>query len=37
LRLDVGKIDWNEVEELLSGSYALIAPRKLAEQLKTED
>lgn len=37
LRLDVGKIDWNEVEELLAGSYALIAPRKLAEQVKTKD
>jgi predicted DNA-binding protein (MmcQ/YjbR family) len=36
LRLDVGKIDWNEVEELLAGSYALIAPGKLAEQVKTE-
>jgi predicted DNA-binding protein (MmcQ/YjbR family) len=37
LRLDVGKVDWSEVEELLSGSYALIAPRKLAEQVKTGD
>jgi predicted DNA-binding protein (MmcQ/YjbR family) len=37
LRLDVGKGDWSEVEELLSGSYALVAPRKLAEQVKTED
>ena len=37
LRLDVGKIDWNEVEELLAGSYALVAPRKLAEQVKTKD
>ncbi len=37
LRLDVGKIDWNEVEELLAGSYALIAPRKLAKQVKTRD
>lgn len=36
LRLDVGKIDWDEVEELLSGSYVLIAPRKLAERVKTE-
>src|SRR5882672_10588365 len=27
LRLDVGKIDWDEVRELLSGSYTLIAPR----------
>jgi predicted DNA-binding protein (MmcQ/YjbR family) len=37
LRLDVGKVDWSEVEELLSGSYALIAPRKLPEQVKTKD
>ena len=37
LRLDVGKVDWIEVEELLSGSYALVAPRKLAEQVKTSD
>jgi hypothetical protein len=36
LRLDVGKIDWNEVEELLSGSYVLVAPRRLAAQVKTE-
>jgi phosphoribosylglycinamide formyltransferase-1 len=31
LRLDVGKIDWDEVGELLLGSYALIAPKRLAE------
>ena len=37
LPLDVGKVDWSEVEELLSGSYALVAPRKLAEQVKTSD
>ena len=37
LRLDVGKIDWEEVEELLKGSYGLVAPRKLAEQVQTED
>ena len=37
LRLDVGKIDWSEVEELLSGSYALIAPKRLAQQVETED
>lgn len=36
LRLDAGKIDWTEVEELLSGSYVLVAPKKLAEQVKTE-
>ena len=31
LRLDVGKIDWPEVKELLSGSYALTAPKRLVE------
>jgi phosphoribosylglycinamide formyltransferase-1 len=36
LRLDVGKIDWDEVKELLLGSYALIAPKRLAERLKAE-
>src|SRR6266851_2986231 len=36
LRLDVGKVDWDEVRELLSGSYTLIAPRRLAERVKTE-
>jgi predicted DNA-binding protein (MmcQ/YjbR family) len=36
LRLDSGKIDWAEVRELLLGSYALIAPRRLAERVKTE-
>ena len=34
LRLDAGKIDWDEVNDLLMGSYALIAPRRLAEQVK---
>jgi phosphoribosylglycinamide formyltransferase-1 len=29
LRLDVGKIDWSEVRQLLLGSYALIAPKRL--------
>jgi len=32
----VGKIDWDEVRELLLGSYALIAPKGLAVRLKTE-
>ena len=31
LRLDMGKIDWDEVKDLLFGSYSLIAPRRLAE------
>lgn len=30
LRLDVGKIDWEEVRELLLGSYTLVAPKRLA-------
>ncbi len=33
LRLDVGKIDWGEVSDLLLGSYILIAPKKLADQV----
>jgi len=36
LRLDVGRIDWDEVKELLVGSYALIAPKRLAELVKKE-
>jgi len=36
LRLDVGKIDWDEVSELLSGSYALVAPKRLVDRLKPE-
>ena len=35
LRLDTGKVDWNEVRELLLGSYVLIAPGRLAEQVKS--
>ena len=34
LRLDMGKVDWDEVKELLLGSYALIAPKRLAERVK---
>jgi predicted DNA-binding protein (MmcQ/YjbR family) len=33
LRLDTGKIDWEEVADLLEGSYALIAPKRLAAQV----
>jgi hypothetical protein len=29
LRLDIGKIDWDEVSDLLTGSYILIAPKRL--------
>jgi hypothetical protein len=35
LRLDVGKVDWGEVRELLWGSYAQIAPKRLAQRVKT--
>ena len=31
LRLDAGKVNWSEVAELLKGSYALVAPKRLAE------
>lgn len=36
LRLDRGKVDWLEVKELLSGSYAMIAPKRLAEQVVSD-
>ena len=39
LRLDIGRINWNEVRDLLIGSYVLLAPKTLAriveEMLKT--
>lgn len=34
LRLDAGKIDWDEVSELLLCSYQLIAPKRLAALAK---
>ena len=37
LRLDASKVDWDEVSELLLGSYALIAPKRLAERMKPND
>lgn len=30
LRLDVGKVDWSEVSDLVLCSYQLVAPRRLA-------
>ena len=36
LRLDVGRIDWDEVRDLLAGSYHLIAPKTLAHKLEIE-
>jgi predicted DNA-binding protein (MmcQ/YjbR family) len=32
LRLDRGEIDWEEVGELVTGSYRLVAPKTLAMQ-----
>ena len=37
LRLDIGKIDSDEVRELLLGSYLLIAPRRLAALVQPRD
>ena len=34
LRLDVGEIDWEEVAELVTGSYLLLAPKPLAALVK---
>lgn len=31
LRLDLGRIDWQEVAGLVAGSYSLVAPKKLAK------
>lgn len=31
LRLDTGKIDWEEVAELVKGSYLMAAPKRPAE------
>ena len=33
LRLDIGKVDWEEVSELVQTSYRLTAPRRLVAQL----
>ncbi|HTZ90227.1 MAG TPA: MmcQ/YjbR family DNA-binding protein [Alloacidobacterium sp.] len=34
LRLDRGKIDWNEVRDLLTASYLQVAPKRLASQVE---
>lgn len=36
LRLDVGEVDWDEISELITHSYVVVAPRKLAEALDVE-
>jgi len=35
LRLDTGKVNWSEVTELLKCSYALAAPKRLAEKVSS--
>src|SRR5271157_6321921 len=34
LRLDLGKVDWDEVAELVLGSYRLVAPQRLVKLVK---
>ena len=34
LRLDLGPVDWEEVTQLVAGSYSLIAPKKLAKLVR---
>ena len=34
LRLDRGEVDWDEVAELIMGSYRLIAPQRLVKLVK---
>lgn len=36
LRLDAGEIDWEEVQELVTHSYKLIAPKRLADTLGSD-
>jgi len=35
LRLDIGKVDWAEVRDLLIASYLLLAPKRLIENVKS--
>ena len=37
LRLDTGPVDWDEVRELITGSYQLLAPKKLAGMVQLDD
>ena len=37
LRLDIGKVDWEEVRELIIGSYLQTAPKTLRSQIKIPD
>ena len=35
LRLDTGEIDWEEVRDLVAGSYTLVAPKTLAARVNS--
>lgn len=37
LRLDVGKIDWDEVRDLLFTGYTLVASKRLVDQVKNRE
>ncbi len=37
LRLDQGEIDWDEVRELIAGSYLQTAPKRLAALVRIDD
>jgi predicted DNA-binding protein (MmcQ/YjbR family) len=37
LRLDAGKVDWEEVAELVTHSYKLVAPKRLAAAVSDRD
>ena len=37
LRLDLGKIDWDEVAELSAGSYWLVAPKRLSARIRNSE
>jgi predicted DNA-binding protein (MmcQ/YjbR family) len=34
LRLDTGRVDWQEVEDMVTESYALVAPKRLVRMLE---
>jgi hypothetical protein len=36
LRLDIGKVDWQEVTDLVGAAYRQCAPKKLVDRLRTE-
>jgi hypothetical protein len=37
LRLDVAGVDWDEVAELITGSYRLVAPKRLAAMVQARE